>query len=586
MLYVTSLDEQQIEPLIKFNNFKLEQDIKGTFKIDFNSFQASNNPAHDILAEESIVTVDDFDFRVKQIKKTRTTKQVTALSTFYDLYDKRQNTIYGGTRTFNEFASFVFNSTGWTFTSNVTGSKFIPNFGENNIIALVNTLCNTYECEYQILPNNRIHFTNAIGGDYDFQYRYGHNVKALSEQVDTSNLKTQITGYGSGGLIVTYTSPNASTFGLREAEPIVDERYTQADSMIERLKEELIDYPEVSIELDTVDLLNRELGERVWLIYEPLNIEFQTRIQSQTKQFINNQLVTTKVVLGNAQIKTIYDVLASQSVKIDENNKITRSRFEQTNDKITMEVEQLDTSIAAIDLKADNINLSVNNRITNEVAAIDLRANQIQLSVDDARGNIASLQIQANQIQSTVSSQNTQIGNMQSTITQMSGEIDLMVKDSDLTGNELISRINLTSTTASIQASKINLVGAVTVLSDLSGNLGTITAGTINGTNINSANINISEDVKVGNNIQLGSISSYDTKSITFNSMARITGGTGFSGGGITVSAAEFNLSSVGFNRGYVKSETAGLEITRHSTDNKLLAVKVDGTWIGDLRFE
>lgn len=52
---------------------------------------------------------------------------------------------------------------------------------------------------------------------------------------------------------------------------------------------------------------------------------------------------------------------------------------------------------------------------------------------------------------------------------------------SNITGNDLTSIINQTATTVKLQASKINLVGAVTVLSDIVGNLGTITAGTING---------------------------------------------------------------------------------------------------------
>jgi hypothetical protein len=53
--------------------------------------------------------------------------------------------------------------------------------------------------------------------------------------------------------------------------------------------------------------------------------------------------------------------------------------------------------------------------------------------------------------------------------------------------DKLISEINLSPGTAKIQANKINLVGAVTVLSDIAGNLGTINAGTINGVTINAS---------------------------------------------------------------------------------------------------
>lgn len=60
-----------------------------------------------------------------------------------------------------------------------------------------------------------------------------------------------------------------------------------------------------------------------------------------------------------------------------------------------------------------------------------------------------------------------------------------------LNGNTIASLINQTSTTITIQASKISLVGAVSVLSDISGNLGTIYAGRIEG-----ATIDISTDAR------------------------------------------------------------------------------------------
>lgn len=66
----------------------------------------------------------------------------------------------------------------------------------------------------------------------------------------------------------------------------------------------------------------------------------------------------------------------------------------------------------------------------------------------------------------------------------------------DLSGkvstNQVISSINQTAESIKIQASKITLQGAVTVLSDITGNLGTINAGTINGVTINGSVFNAS----------------------------------------------------------------------------------------------
>ena len=211
MIYVTSVDGKRVEPLTQFNNFKMEQEVNGAFSVSFTSFNL-NNPAHSVLHEESVITVDGYDFKVKQLKENRTSKNIVGVSTFFDLNDKRKDEIYGGTHTFNEFMSFVLDGSGWSFTfdNDINHHKMIPNFGEANVIALVNVLCSTFQCEYEIRPNNQVHFAHTIGGDNDAQYRYKHNIKALHKNVDTTKLKTFIKGYGANGLMVSYTSPNAS----------------------------------------------------------------------------------------------------------------------------------------------------------------------------------------------------------------------------------------------------------------------------------------------------------------------------------------------------------------------------------------
>lgn len=273
----------KVEPLNHIQGLEVNPEVNGAYTASFTSFNYPNNPGYALLEEESIVIVEDQKFRVKQLEENRHSKRIVAVHTFYDLADQRQDLIYGGTRTCNEFATFVLNGTGWTFSSTVSGSRLIANFGENNIIVLINALCTVYECEYEIRVNKHVHFAPQIGPDNDAQYRYGHNVKALSKKGDTSNLKTYIEGYGAGGLFVSYTSPLASNpnIGIRKADPVRDDRFTQADSMLEHLKRELTDEIEVYFELDSVELTNKELGERVWLIYEPLGIEFQTRILKQ-----------------------------------------------------------------------------------------------------------------------------------------------------------------------------------------------------------------------------------------------------------------------------------------------------------------
>lgn len=106
----------------------------------------------------------------------------------------------------------------------------------------------------------------------------------------------------------------------------------------------------------------------------------------------------------------------------------------------------------------------------------------------------------------------------ESTISQQASQISLRVKTEDYTGNTLVSMINQSATTIDIAASKINLIGAVSVLSDISGNLGTITAGSLN----------LSTNATIGNYLYLGNLSTGTEKRIYFNSAANISGGSGF----------------------------------------------------------
>ncbi|MEK3995626.1 phage tail protein [Psychrobacillus sp. FSL K6-2365] len=384
MLTVTK--DNQTEMLNQIQGFEMDEEVNGSLVVKFTSFSVKNNPGYELAKEESITSVEGYDFRVKQLKEVRTRKDITAMSTFYDLVGVRQEDIYGGTRTFNEFAAFVFTNTGWTFSStDVSGSMFIANFGNDNVIKLVQALCAAYECEYKIMPNNHIVFSKQIGGDYDAQYRFGHNVQALSKSVDTINLRTRITGYGGNGLKVTYTSPNHTTFGIIDAEPIHDDRYTTSESMLEHLKRNLIDYPEATFELDSVELTDKELGERVWLIYEPMGIEFQTRVLSKKSVIRGEKLITKSVVLGNTIPRTLGDILTSQKIEIDENAKEYRSRIEQTNERITLEVEAVNSSIATLEIKADNITLSVtqlDGRMGNAESSINIQAGQITQKVE------------------------------------------------------------------------------------------------------------------------------------------------------------------------------------------------------------
>ncbi|MFJ7646943.1 phage tail protein [Lysinibacillus sp. NPDC097279] len=576
MLIVTNFAGNQTEPFFTTSAPVFEQDTQGNLTLEFTVNKSNNEAGFNLLQEESIVTVANYDFRVKQIIDDKPgRKTILAISTFFDLAYQFKDKTFGGTHSSQEFVTYLLSGTGWRATLDFMETATIYKFGSKNIIQCVNQICDAFNCEFEILPNNRVLFSKSLGPDNGAQYRYGHNIKALSRKIDTTHLRTKITATGKEDLTVTYTSPNHTIWGIRIADPISDERFTNADNLLKKAQDSLIDYPEVSFELDTIELLDKQLGEKVWLIYEPIEgLELQTRVLKRIciVDEVTDELKTIAVTLGNALPRTMSDnevdteeVIAETkeelSEVIEENKKEYKSAITQTDSRITFEVEKLNKSIASIDVKADQISLSVSNRITNEVAAINVRANQIQSTVSAQNVSIGNL--------------NNRIGSAESSITQQSWQISQKVSTTDYNGNTIASLINQTSTTINIQASKINLVGAVRVLSDISGNLGTIHAG----------NIRIKEDIHMGNRLYFSDMTSVGGANGTIQLSAWndiVYSGSRHSFNG-TVDFSGARVVGLGGGGNYVNTNTLGLEITQSTNNSRTIVFKRYGRDIGTI---
>ncbi|POZ56261.1 hypothetical protein LYSIN_01044 [Lysinibacillus sphaericus] len=576
MLVVKNFAGNQTEPFFTTSAPVFEQDTLGNLTLEFTINKSNNEDGFNLLQEESIVTAANYDFRVKQLIDNKPErKTILAISTFFDLAYQFKDKTFGGTHSSQEFVNYLFAGTGWSATIDFTETATIYKFGSKNIIQCVNQICDAFNCEFEILPNNRVHFSKSLGPDNGAQYRYGHNIKALSRKIDTTHLRTKITATGKDGLTVTHTSPNHTIWGVRIADPISDERFTNADNLLKKAKDALIDYPEVSFELDTIELLDKQLGEKVWLIYEPIDgLEIQTRILKRIciVDEVTDELKTMAVTLGNSLPRTMSDnevdteelieeTKEELSEVIEENKKEYKSAITQTDSRITLEVEKLNKSIASIDVKADQISLSVSNRITNEVAAINVRANQIQSTVSAQNVSIGNL--------------NNRIGSAESSITQQSWQISQKVSTTDYNGNTIASLINQTSTTISILASKINLVGAVRVLSDISGNLGTIHAG----------NIRIKEDIHMGNRLYFSDMTSVGGANGTIHLSAWndiVYSGSRHSFNG-TVDFSGARVVGLGGGGNYVSTNTLGLEITQSSNNARTIVFKRYGRDLGTI---
>lgn len=462
MLVVKDLNGK-IEALTDIRGDEIFEEINGEFSLSFSVLNTEKNAhSYPLLEGKSIIEWNGHEFRVGAFQENNNRKIVDkALHVFFDLNFNRVHGINGGTKTVDEFFEIALKDTGWTFENvNVNYSKMIPNFGNDNTVSLIRLICSVFECEIKIEPNRHLKIQQRVGIETDHQFRYKYNIKSFNKKVDTSNLATVIKGYGGNGLEVTYTSPNVDLYGKLEAEPYENDNYTIAESLIEKCKQELIDYPEVTYDLEITHFdFTPELGDSVWTIYEPMNVEFKQRIMGFKYYPFSNKVPV--VTLTNKKDRTYADSLTQVDIAIKENQKQTITKFEQTNKEFDLRAEKTDESVANLNIRADQIVSSV-EEVEESVAAVNIRADNINLSVQDLSGELSNAQAQ---------------------ISVQAGQISSKVEQRDYNGNTIASLINQEATGVTIEAPRIDLLGIANVSETLTigSGYGTIASIRFNG---------------------------------------------------------------------------------------------------------
>ena len=112
-------------------------------------------------------------------------------------------------------------------------------------------------------------------------------------------------------LVADYTSPNASKYKdingniqLKHAPPFQSDNVNNVDEIVDQLKKLLIDEPEISIKIDIIELSKQgivedsyNLGDYIYLIYEPLDIDIQVRVMEKTEYPESSK--SPEIVLSN-----------------------------------------------------------------------------------------------------------------------------------------------------------------------------------------------------------------------------------------------------------------------------------------------
>ncbi|NTP78589.1 phage tail protein [Enterococcus faecium] len=303
-----------------------------TWEISFTIVKTKfNELAFDLVDYENSVFFNGQEFIVKQMgvsaEGAAITKTVTATHIYYTMQDGFQYDTITGTRSINQLLAHVFKPDNRGFTWNVVdpNKKFLPveqeNFGNGNYLKLVEEILKDYDAI--VIPDNKnLTFfpRSEYGKKTEEQIRYKYNTDSVKFDIDTFNLKTQITGFGKKKeddtyyfAPITYTSKQSGKWGIRVQSPVSDDRYTVSGNMLERLKTDLQDYPTITGTVTMKWRVEPNKGDYVAFVYEPLGVNTYIQVVGiKTYPAIPNK--PPEITLSNTK-KTMTSILAEMAKK-------------------------------------------------------------------------------------------------------------------------------------------------------------------------------------------------------------------------------------------------------------------------------
>ena len=340
-IIVRNYEQTKEEILVRYDKDSFYEDWQQneTWEIGLSVTNLINQEVFDLIEYESSITFNGQEFIIKKMTKNvvggLVTKQIVATHIYYTIQDGYQYEKVTGTKSINQLLTHIFKAGNRGFTWEVIdpNKKFLTvqqeNFGDGNYLKLINELLSDYNAV--VIPNNKhlmFYPISEYGQKVEEQIRYKYNTDDVTFDIDTYSLKTQIKGYGKlkEGINtenpkdsdyvftpITYTSPESETWGIRIQDPVTDERYTISGNMLERLKNDLQDYPSISGSVTLKWKINPQNGDYVPFIYEPLNINTYIQVVGiKTYPAIPNK--PPEITLSNTK-KTMTAILANMVKK-------------------------------------------------------------------------------------------------------------------------------------------------------------------------------------------------------------------------------------------------------------------------------
>lgn len=241
-----------------------------------------------------------------------------------------------GSHTISWYLDQIFANTGYTYALNFKPKAVSKdNWGMKTKLALFNDIISSISGEFEI-NGTLISIFEKVGSDLSTIVRYGFNLSDMSIENDAAGFVTYGEGFGayedeqnqSGPrLHTTYTSPLASVYGILQAEPVDDQRYTIESNLKDAIKAKVDASFSVSIKLSLYDLTAAgypykmaHVGDWLMAIDERLDFKQRIRIISVDDEFdVNGNRISYTVTAGNVGVVQRYQA-ANASLAAQVNN--------------------------------------------------------------------------------------------------------------------------------------------------------------------------------------------------------------------------------------------------------------------------
>lgn len=266
-----------------------------------------------------------------------------------------------GSHTFLTYLDFIFTGSDYTYTIDPLLKVYAfekQSFGYKSRLKLFNDIITSSGVEFQV-NGKVVRILEKTGTDLSTVVRKNFNMNELGIEKNIGDFVTYQKGFGAwidendhskGRLVTEYTSPLATVYGKLEAEPLVDERYTQVDNMIAALKANVDNSYSISITLDMEDLTRAgydytqpRAGDYIMAINETLDFQEKIRIVSFTSEYdVSGQLVKHEVTCNDIGVVK----------KLSASYNLTKEQAQNASDSVGKAVEMANKALVSADGKS------------------------------------------------------------------------------------------------------------------------------------------------------------------------------------------------------------------------------------------